>query len=142
MDTSSGHSLPDAQKVPILKWDGSSGKKYIVCCLDLDAPFPSFAALSPTLHWLQTGFAPDIQSGDLTSPDPAIAAHGGPGSPPMSGQKRDLFFLYEQPIDLDINHFVKANGFRIRDRMRWNYSNFEKEANLGEIIAATYFLSN
>ena len=42
----------------------------MVVCLDLDAPFPSFAPLGPVLHWLQTGFTLDAATGNLSSSDP------------------------------------------------------------------------
>jgi phosphatidylethanolamine-binding protein (PEBP) family uncharacterized protein len=111
-------------------------------CLDIDAPFPSFSPLSPALHWLQSGFVGDASTGNLTSPDPAIAFYAGPGPPPISGPHRYIFFLYEQPADFDPKTYIKPSGWGIRDRMRWDFAAFEKQAKLGPAVAATYFFSN
>lgn len=139
---SDGSSL-EAQEVPRLSWSSSttSGQKYIVISLDINAPFPSFAPLSPVLHWLQAGFTV-TSTGDLVSSDSAIAFWAGPGPPPISGPHRYIFLLYEQPADFDAKLFSKASGFGIKDRMRWDVSKFEKLAKLGSAVAATYFLSN
>ncbi|KIW98571.1 uncharacterized protein Z519_00232 [Cladophialophora bantiana CBS 173.52] len=135
-------SLLEAQGLPTLGWNAPSEEKFLVVSLDLDAPFPSFAPLSPALHWLQAGLAVQGASGDLTSPDPAIASWAGPGPPPISGPHRYIFLLYEQPADFDTRMFTKTRGFGIRDRMRWDLSRFEKQAKLRPAVAATYFFSN
>ncbi|KAH0836009.1 protease inhibitor [Fonsecaea pedrosoi] len=150
-----GDKIPkgEAQGLPTLGWDTAGpDQKFVVLSLDLDAPFPSFAPLSPILHWLQTGLviggsssadgvAP-AAAGQLTSPDPAVAFWAGPGPPPISSPHRYVFLLYAQPPDFDARTFTKAGGFGIRDRMRWDPSRFEKRAKLGTPVAATYFLSN
>ncbi|OQV04699.1 hypothetical protein CLAIMM_09548 [Cladophialophora immunda] len=140
-----GDKVPkgEAQERPTLGWDAPSGQKFVVVCLDLDAPFPSFAPLSPILHWLQAGLAVQGSSGGaMTSSDPAIAFWAGPGPPPLSSPHRYIFLLYDQPADFDTAMFNKAGGFGVRDRMRWDLSRFEKQAKLGPAVAATYFLSN
>lgn len=135
-------SLLEAQGTPTLGWNAPSGQKLIVVSLDMDAPFPSFAPMSPILHWLQAGFAVEPSSGDLTSSDPAIAFWAGPGPPPLSGPHRYVFLLYDQPADFDATLFTKASGYGIKDRIRWDLSKFEKQAKLGPAVAATYFFSN
>ena len=139
--TSLTRSPSEAQGIPTIAWNGTSAQKLIVICLDVDAPFPSFAPLSPALHWLQDSFTAS-SNGELVSSEPAIAFWAGPGPPPISGPHRYIFLLYEQPADFDAKLFVKASGYGIRDRMRWNFSKFEKQAKLGSAVAATYFLSN
>ncbi|KIX96034.1 uncharacterized protein Z520_08289 [Fonsecaea multimorphosa CBS 102226] len=141
-----GDKIPkrEAQEVPTLGWNAASGQKFLVVCLDIDAPFPTFAPLSPVLHWLQTGLAAEgsTSGGDLTSPDPAIAHWAAPGPPPLSSPHRYIFLLYDQPADFDTRTLAKAGGFGIRERMRWDLSRFEQQAKLGPAVAATYFLSN
>ncbi|KAJ9611271.1 hypothetical protein H2200_004454 [Cladophialophora chaetospira] len=138
-----GEKVPkgEAQRNPKLGWNVTSEQKFIIISLDVDAPFPSFAPLSPVLHWLQAGFTA-TSDGELTSSDPAIAYWAGPGPPPISSPHRYIFLLYEQPADFDAKLFSKSSGFGIKDRMRWDVSKFEKQAKLGSAIAATYFLSN
>jgi phosphatidylethanolamine-binding protein (PEBP) family uncharacterized protein len=137
-------SLAEAQETPTLVLPTASGRtqKYIVVCIDIDPPFPSWSALGPALHWLQDGLAVDAASGgSLASSDPVIAFWAAPGPPPISSPHRYMFFLYEQPADFDRKRFTKASGYGIRDRMRWDLSKFEKQTNLGAPVAATYFLS-
>ncbi|KIW69475.1 hypothetical protein PV04_05350 [Phialophora macrospora] len=134
----------EAQSIPTLVWDAPPGRKFVVISLDLDAPFPSFAPLSPVQHWLQAGFAasePSSQSSALTSSNPPIAHWAGPGPPPISSPHRYVFLLYEQPEDVEAKIPTKAE-FGIKDRMRWRLDEFEKKAGLGTALAATYFLSN
>lgn len=114
----------------------------IVVSVDLDAPFPSFAPWGPVLHWLQAGFAVEAASGDLASSDPAITSWIGPGPPPISGPHRYVFILYDQPADFETSLFTRASGLGRRDGMRWDLSKFEKKANLGPAVAATYFFSS
>ncbi|OAP62310.1 hypothetical protein AYL99_04513 [Fonsecaea erecta] len=139
-----GDKIPkaEARELPTLGWKAPSGQKFLVVNLDLDAPFPSFALLSPALHWLQTGLTVEGPSGDLTSPDPAVVHWVGPGPPPFSGPHRYIFLLYDQPTDFDAGQFTKAGGFGAKERMRWDLSRFEQQAKLGPAVAATYFLSN
>ncbi|KAF2100167.1 PEBP-like protein [Rhizodiscina lignyota] len=139
-----GEKIPkgEAHGLPTLTWNALSGQKFIVISLDIDAPFPSFAPLSPALHWLQTGLEVEASSGVLTSSDPVIAFWAPPRPPPISSPHRYLFLLYQQPEDCDVGQFTKACGYGIKDRMRWDLSNFEKQAKLGPVAAATYFFSN
>ncbi|KIW10412.1 hypothetical protein PV08_11375 [Exophiala spinifera] len=139
-----GENVPkgDAKEAPTLTWARApSDQKFVVVCLDLDAPFPSFAVLGPTLHWLQAGFTLDAATGHLTSPDAAIAFYAGPGPPPASGPHRYVFTLHEQPADFDARSFTKTRGYGIRDRMRYDFARFERDAKLGPPVAGTYFSS-
>ena len=123
-------------------WNAPPGRKFIVVCVDIDPPFPSFALLGPALHWLQAGLTSEASSGDLFSSDPAIAFWAAPAPPPMSSPHRYIFLLYEQPADFDPELFTKAGGFGMKDRMRWDPFNFEKQARLGPPVATTYLFSN
>jgi phosphatidylethanolamine-binding protein (PEBP) family uncharacterized protein len=137
----------EAREIPSIGWNNARAptgapKKFLVISLDVDAPFPSFAPLSPALHWLQAGLTIDTSSaGVLTSSDPVIAFWAPPGPPPISAPHRYLFLLYEQPADFDTQQYTKPSGYGIMDRMRWDLSKFEKQAKLGPAVAATYFFS-
>lgn len=97
--------------------------------------------MSPILHWLQTGLMAD-GAGELTSSDPVIAFWAAPGPPPISSPHRYVFLVYEHPAEFEAKAHIKANGWGVRDRMRWDQAKFEKEIELGPAVAATYFLSN
>jgi hypothetical protein len=56
----------------------NSSATYMVVALDLDAPFPSFGALGPILHWIQPGFKASPNN-TLTSNEPFVANYIGPG---------------------------------------------------------------
>jgi phosphatidylethanolamine-binding protein (PEBP) family uncharacterized protein len=126
-----------------LSLNGATGT-YLVICLDLDAPFPSLAILSPILHWMQPGLKPDHSTGALTYTDPFIADYAGPGPPPISSPHRYIFLLYEQPADFDEKKYAPASGQKMGagKRIRYDLGAFEKDAKLGPVIAANYFNSN
>jgi phosphatidylethanolamine-binding protein len=67
----------------------STTQKYLVVCIDLNAPFPSFPVLGPILHWIQTdlvaegppdpeGFVELKAEGDVGP----VVKYAGPGPPP------------------------------------------------------------
>jgi phosphatidylethanolamine-binding protein (PEBP) family uncharacterized protein len=132
----------EAQDMPTLSWTAFfSNKRYMIICIDLDAPFPSFAILSPVLHWMQASITVS-STGQLVSPDPVIAFWAGPGPPPISGPHRYVFLLYEEPVGFDAGKYIKPKGWQIKDRMRWNLTKFEQDEELGAAVAATFFYSN
>ncbi|EXJ77459.1 hypothetical protein A1O3_09685 [Capronia epimyces CBS 606.96] len=140
-----GEHIPkgEARATPTLSWPAAApGQKYLVVSIDLDAPFPSFAPLSPVLHWIQGGLELDTTKNALTSSDPVLVAWAPPGPPGISGPHRYIFLLYHQPAGFTPSLFAKEKGWGIRDRIKWDQSKFEREANLGHAVAATYFLSN
>jgi phosphatidylethanolamine-binding protein len=72
-----------------------------------------------------------------------VAPYRGPGPPPPSAPHRYVFLLYEQPEGFDAEKFAPGGQPMSRPaRMRYDYDAFAKEANLGPVIASTYFLSN
>lgn len=122
---------------------------YIVICLDVDAPFQSFPVLSPILHWIQPGLKSERTADGTTtllaaSGTPFIANYIGPSPPPGSAPHRYIFLLYEQPADFDGKKHAPAGGAPMGNwpRMRYNLEAFEKEAELGPVVAANYFCSN
>lgn len=134
----------EAQKAPEISYAvPNSAANYLVVALDLDAPFPSFSALGPILHWIQPGFkaGPDNV---LTSGDPFIVNYIGPAPPPGSAPHRYTFFLFEQPAGFDSKKYAPAGGKPLSNwkRMRYDLDSFQRTAKLGEPIAANYFLSN
>jgi phosphatidylethanolamine-binding protein len=136
----------DAQAPPQLVLNSAAGT-YIVVGLDIDAPFPSFTALSPLLHWLPSGLKPHraINGSDRleSSGTLSIANYLGPFPPPGSSPHRYLL-LYEQPANFDIGKFVINGGTNVGvwPRTRYDLGAFENEAQLGPVLAANYFKSN
>jgi phosphatidylethanolamine-binding protein (PEBP) family uncharacterized protein len=140
-----GIHLPraDAASTPTISYSApSSTGKYLAVCIDIDAPFPSFAILGPALHWIQPGLVPS-SSGELTVEGDAkpIAAYAGPRPPPISSAHRYAFLLYEQPADFDGAKLGLPEELGIKDRMRWNQAQFEKKAGLGKVVAGNWFKS-
>jgi phosphatidylethanolamine-binding protein (PEBP) family uncharacterized protein len=139
--------LSDAQAPPQIFLSLATGA-YIVVGLDIDAPFQSLTALSPLLHWLQPGLKPsgaiDGTSRLESSTTPSIANYLGPFPPPGSGPHRYLFLLYEQPVTFDAAKYGLAGGTHVGvwPRTRYDLGAFEKEAQLGPVVAANYFKSN
>jgi phosphatidylethanolamine-binding protein (PEBP) family uncharacterized protein len=143
-------SRHDAASTPTLYHSASSGR-FITCCIDLDAPFPSFPFLSPILHYIQSDLIPSSQP--TTTDDGTkyelkvendvkpICAYTGPRPPPISAQHRYVFLLYEQPIDFEKNELSLPEELGIKDRVMWNQKEFEKKAGLGKVVASNYFVS-
>lgn len=143
-------SRSDAVPTPTLYLSASSGR-FVTCCIDLDAPFPSLPFLSPIPHYIQSDLVPSGQP--ITADDGTkyelkvdgnvkpIIAYAGPRPPPISAPHRYLFLLYEQPINFEKSNLGLPEEFGIRDRMRWNHSEFEKKAGLGRVVAGNYFTS-
>jgi len=134
----------EAQKAPEISYAvPNPSATYLVVALDLDAPFPSFSALGPILHWIQPGFKAGLNN-VLTSSDPFIANYIGPAPPPGSAPHRYTFFLFEQPAGFDSKKYAPAGRKPLSNwkRMRYDLDSFQRTAKLGEPIAANYFLSN
>lgn len=137
----------DAQEAPELTFDVPNPEgTYLVVSLDIDAPFPSFAVLGPILHWIQSGLKPAQKNGklSLTATDPFVADYIGPGPPPGSAPHRYCFFLYEQPAGFDAKAHAPPDGAKmgVWGRMRYSLDDWERQVNLGPILAANYFTSN
>ncbi|EXJ56172.1 hypothetical protein A1O7_09103 [Cladophialophora yegresii CBS 114405] len=122
----------------------SRAATYMVICIDLDGPYPSFNMLSPILHWIQPGFKAPAESNVLTSSAPFVANYVGPGPPPGSSPHRYVFLLYEQPGGFDATKHAPPGGKEYSNvaRMRFALDDWENKANLGSPIAVNYFVSN
>lgn len=134
----------EAASTPTISYSApSSTGKYLAVCIDLDAPFPSFAFLAPIIHWIQPNLVPS-SSGQLTVEGDAkpITSYAGPRPPPISSAHRYVFLLYEQPVDFDRAKLGLPEVFAIKDRMKWNQAQFEKKAGLGKVVAGNWFKSN
>ena len=139
-----------AQSAPELSLDGPNKGPYVVVQLDLDAPFINFAILGPILHWIQPDLSPSAGEANTNKPLQApeksyVADYVGPGPPPMSGPHRYLFLLYEQPEGFDGKKHGQPKGgkaFPMMKRMRYDFDTLVREAKLGEIVAANWFVSN
>lgn len=137
----------EARDEPVIRFDGANtSTKYMVVCLDLDAPHPSFPFLSPILHWIQPGLQAANEGGQrvLRASEPSISDYAPPGPPPGSPPHRYCFFLYEQPASLDGSKYASGDGAKMGlwSRMRYSLDAAEKELGLGPIVATNYFTSN
>ncbi|KKK12617.1 hypothetical protein AOCH_002312 [Aspergillus ochraceoroseus] len=141
----------DAQSHPdLFSRSLSPSSTYMVVGLDIDAPFPSFGVLGPILHWIQGGLQPTPSECNpgiyytLEVTAPFVANYIGPAPPPGSSPHRYIFILYEQPAGFDAKKYAPPNGQNLGNihRMRYNLDAWEKEIQLGPIVAANYFKSN
>ncbi|TVY88956.1 Protein D1 [Lachnellula willkommii] len=146
VDSGSFVAKLDAQTRPELrlpKTSASTSRSFIGICIDLDPPFRSFPLLGPILHWLQSDLEVG-QDGTIVagnSQASAIAEYIGPKPPPISGPHRYLFYLHEQPAGFDATQFRAPDGqdLAVSKRMWWNPDTFAKKAELGPVVAASYF---
>ncbi|KAK3049025.1 hypothetical protein LTR09_009679 [Extremus antarcticus] len=152
-----GEHIPKAEThvTPTLTLPTPSGV-YIVVCIDLDAPFPSFSFLGPILHWFQSGLRASASSTPSTSGDsigtqltalgiPHIVDYAGAGPPPGSGPHRYIFLLYQQSGDFDASkHAVVKEGQKvgISKRIKYDFAALVRDAKLGEPVAGNWFISN
>ena len=127
-----------------------AGDKYVVVCLDLDAPFPSFSALGPAAHWIEFDLIA-IRSAleDFTpfeSTSKSVMYYAGPGPPPPSAPHRYVFLVWEQPDGMSADVARKTLGLGespgIMARMRWDQPQVEKKIGLGQPLAVNYFTAN
>ena len=111
--------------------------------------------LSPILHWIQAGLVPQLlQNGSFNLVADADAAGTHlicnwlePAPPPGADPHRYLVLLYEQPFGFDAARLAgklqgKGGEVGMGKRVRWELGAFEKDAGLGSVIAASYFLCN
>ncbi|KAI1775493.1 putative protease inhibitor [Hypoxylon cercidicola] len=154
-DVQPGQFIPkaDARAAPELSFASlSPDKPYIILCVDLDAPFPSFPVLGPVLHWLQPGAkATPIEVGGggggfslkAAADEPFVANYAGPGPPPISSPHRYVFLVYEQPEGFDGKKLAPPDGkeMGIGPRVRFDVDKWVKESKVGLAVAVTYFNS-
>ena len=137
------HVSTDAQKPFELSMPDGKGP-YVVILLDMDAPFVSLPFLGPVLHWVQSGFRSNSTATLTSEGVPFICDYVGPAPPPGSGPHRYCYFVYDQPADFDPKKFAPPNGqqFALTKRMRTDLDAYERELNLGPILACNYYTSN
>jgi phosphatidylethanolamine-binding protein len=139
---------PEAQSPPELSFNvPSPSASYILISIDLDGPFPSFAVLSPILHWIQPclkAITREDGSAVLQATGSVIANYIGPSPPSGSGPHRYIFCLYEQPEGFEAANYAPPNGkeYGMWSRIRFDLDAWEKGLGLGSAIASNYFLSN
>ncbi|KAJ3497359.1 hypothetical protein NLG97_g1966 [Lecanicillium saksenae] len=145
-----------AKETPALSISSSlvqprDGDKYLVICLDLDAPFPSFSFLGPIVHWIQTDLIAAANGSEdgftkLESDARCIMPYIGPGPPPPSAPHRYVFMLWEQPPVVSADSVCKTLSFPsepgLTARIRWDQSSVEKKLGLGQPLAVNYFVAN
>ncbi|OQE39791.1 hypothetical protein PENCOP_c006G04811 [Penicillium coprophilum] len=137
-------SRNEAQELPKLSFAGASPTTtYLIVSLDIDAPFPAFAILSPILHWIQSDVKVTSDA-TLKLDQPFVADYLSPAPPPISAPHRYLFFLYEQPEGFDFTAYAPAGGnnVSILNRIRYDLDAWAEEIELGPPVAFNYFTCN
>ncbi|KAF2192565.1 PEBP-like protein, partial [Zopfia rhizophila CBS 207.26] len=114
---------------------------YIALCLDLDAPFPSVAILSPILHGIQADLTPQGEPDaedwiKLTPGAKPTASYLPPNPPKFSGAHRYVFLIWEQPEGLTKDKIKSDLGLPdevgLGARIRWDEDSCEKKLGLGD----------
>lgn len=121
----------------------SVDEKYLLLCLDPDAPHPSTSLLlSPILHWFQAGLQSDGTGALQTSELPA-ACYRAPNAPAFSPPHRYVFLLYRQPELLDLGRYAAKEGeeMGLWPRIKYKHGALVQELSLGKVVAANYFMS-
>ncbi|CEN61826.1 hypothetical protein ASPCAL08474 [Aspergillus calidoustus] len=125
---------------------------YTLIAIDIDAPYTSFNALSPIVHWIQTGFVvpePEAESEqsqeiELRSTDPVIVPWLPAYPPPGTAPHRYVFMLYKQTPGAGVPEPQKLKG-RPKSRlgrMRFDVQGVVGQLGLGEVVAGNYFVCN
>ncbi|KAM3508894.1 hypothetical protein MY11210_006537 [Beauveria gryllotalpidicola] len=135
--------------------------RYVVVCMDFDAPYPILPFFGPVLHWIQADLVVVVSSSssdaagvatlevaeDGGGPGACIAEYLSPNPPPGSAPHRYGFYLYEQPPGFDAARWMaRAPGRQGKmgnwKRIRYGLDGWARKAGLGAIVAANYFTSN
>ncbi|KAL2826621.1 phosphatidylethanolamine-binding protein [Aspergillus cavernicola] len=135
----------DTQSTPTISSPAglSEGNYYTVISLDIDAPYTSWNALSPIMHWIQTDFQMSESSSRLRSDDELPVVPWLPaGPPPGAAPHRYIFLLYAQTPGSAIPPGLKGKSIRRLQRMRFDVDGMVEKLGLGEIVAVNYFVCN
>jgi len=74
-----------------------------------------------------------------------IADYVAPSPPPGSGPHRYIFLLYNQPADFDgkdLGQTDEKQKLSLYQRVRFDFGGFLRDAKLGDIVAANWFVSD
>ncbi|KAJ6166969.1 hypothetical protein N7470_002416 [Penicillium chermesinum] len=130
----------DTQETPVLIAPPNLPHRfYTVICVDLDAPYISWNALSPALHWAQPGLRIELPGRELKSSVPFIAEYTGAGPPPGAAPHRYVFLLYSQKPGSAVPN---QNSVGVLSRMRFDIEGFKKKLGLERIEAVNHFSSS
>ncbi|KAK8224228.1 phosphatidylethanolamine-binding protein [Phyllosticta paracitricarpa] len=126
---------------------------YLVLMVDPDAPSPQNTSSSQILHWLQPGARLSRSTETQTANDTAISlldagttepvvAYQGP-APPSVAPHRYILLVFRQPdgpanFTLPPDYEARRGGM---NRTLFNATDFVQKADLGEPVAATFFLA-
>ncbi|KAJ2976235.1 hypothetical protein NQ176_g5070 [Zarea fungicola] len=137
----------DARTTPVISFDtANAAQKYIVLCLDPDAPHPSASfLLSPILHWLQGNLQiPSDGSKVFLAMEAVMAGYRPPNPPGFSPPHRYVFLLYEQPDTLNLQQHIPKDGEQLGlwPRLKYDHDQLVQKMGLGEPVAANYFISS
>ena len=123
------------QEVPEVSWPAQGADLYTLMMIDPDAPTRFINFLSPINHWLVINIpGADIANGEI------LAEYIGPGPPRFTGTHRYTFLVYKQSKRIEPDQNTITKGLSIR-RLRTTARGISKKYDLGEPIAANFFLS-
>jgi len=126
-----------ANPQPVISFSGASDSStiYTLIMLDPDARNPNGTARQ-VLHWLQ---------GNITSATPlslpnatAVATYRAPGPPPEVPTRahRYIQLLFAKPLVVPASYLPS-----IQARAGFDIESFVRDAGLGEVVAANYYLT-
>lgn len=128
---------------------------YLILMVDPDAPSPQNTSRGEILHWLQSGARLSRSTQTQTANDTAISLlsasntgteaivpYQGP-APSSVGPHRYIVLVFRQPdgpanFSLPADYEARRGG---QNRSLFNATDFVQKANLGEPVAATFFLA-
>ena len=136
-------SFIETQKPPTIGTIAALNGSYILIMIDIDAPSRTNTSLAQVIHWTQPGYTSVASKNGsfvpLISTSPVVVPYTGPAPSRGSGSHRYVFSLFEQPANF-INPKAFA-GFGSQNRTHFNTTEYVKQAGLGSIVAANYFVA-
>ncbi|KAL3468928.1 phosphatidylethanolamine-binding protein [Aspergillus californicus] len=143
-------SKKDTHSTPTISLPSSLDQEatYTVIAVDIDAPFASWNALSPIVHWVQTDLKVAVQresaqlSLRLESDQSPVIPWLPAGPPPGAAPHRYIFLLYVQKQGEEIPEGLKGKPIKRAQRMRFDLDVMVEKLGLGDAVAGTSFLAN
>ncbi|XP_037024820.1 protein D2-like [Bradysia coprophila] len=118
---------------PKVEWKSEPSSYYTLCMTDPDNAQPT-DVLPEWHHWL-VGNIP----GNNVADGETLAEYIGSGPPDGTGLHRYVFVLYKQPGRLTFDE--KRLGFSVDGRASFKIGNFAQKYNLGNPVAANFYLA-
>ena len=133
----------ETQNPPTIGTTNALNGTYLLIMVDIDAPSRTNTSLAQVIHWTQPGYkSASSKNGSyfpLVSTSPVVVPYVGPAPSPGSGPHRYAFSLFGQPANF--TNPKGYAGFSAQNRTRFNTTDYAKQAGLGPIIAASYYVA-